>query len=327
GGGAPRERAAMRASGAMRRGAIGRALTCAGVLIALPNAAGATERLAICLEAPERQAIAAAALDRLVGTAQVELVAPPCPAPGDELHVGRFFAAGRRVRFRLDGDTRTRIEREVPWLDGDEVPLLALQRAGKLGPFSVMVEALLAERRLAVAWAAALAGTVKDAPGAGGDGRDEAGGARSGGDETPRGAGGLRRAGASGAAAAGQRGGGRVSAGASRRSDAGAGSAASDAGRISAETSADPSRASGAPVETTVDLAGAPGVSAESSLGRSEAAGVSAETSTDPSGVPGVSAETSLGPSGAAGISAETSTDPSGASDISPETSFGRSGA
>src|SRR5690606_37216449 len=130
---------------------------------------------------------------------------------------------------------RPRLERAVPWLDGAGTPLSSLHRAGRLSQFSVIVEALLAERRLTRAWMDALAQAA--------DGPAPAG-AAAGVETRSAGPGGSTGAARSAVAGGRQAAGGRGAAGGSE-SPVGAASAGS--GDVAAATLATgPGRAAGA---------------------------------------------------------------------------------
>ncbi|WP_373047583.1 hypothetical protein [Vulgatibacter sp.] len=116
---------------------------------ALPLAASAAaQSLVIC--APGG---AGDGLERWLSTVQVEVVEGACPASNAGGYVGRFEPRGGGVQFRLLGPDGVALERAVPWLATVEAPLAQLERSGRLNEFSVLVEALLAEHRLAAAWA------------------------------------------------------------------------------------------------------------------------------------------------------------------------------
>lgn len=129
----------------MRRWAIALAL------VGMPLGAAAVEtRLPICVASPSTEREAAVDLDRWVATAAVEVRATPCRLRG---YSGSFVERGGQVLFVLATPDGGRLERGVPWLRSARAPLSELAAAGRLSEFSVLVEALLAEDRLASAWA------------------------------------------------------------------------------------------------------------------------------------------------------------------------------
>ncbi|HEY3452339.1 MAG TPA: hypothetical protein VGK67_38700 [Myxococcales bacterium] len=109
--------------------------------------AGEGETLALCEEPGSEEREAAVILSRWMRSARVEV--RKC-APGSLPPRRLAFVPGPdgSVVVRLETATARR-EREVPWLERSDAALSRLRTKGALARFSVIVEALLAEDRLA----------------------------------------------------------------------------------------------------------------------------------------------------------------------------------
>jgi hypothetical protein len=121
------------------------------VLLGAATAVPAAWAGALCIEDTQLDPELGRALDRLVATAEVTVRAPGgCKADGARL-IGRF--SGREpVLFTLhtaQADHAEKFARAVPWLTRPDAALVRLRAQGRLSAFSVLVDALLAEQRIA----------------------------------------------------------------------------------------------------------------------------------------------------------------------------------
>jgi hypothetical protein len=125
------------------------------VVVVAVLAAPAARADGLCIEDTQVEPDLGPALDRLVATAQVEVRSPGgCQAEGAGL-VGRF---SRRdpVLFTLHTRAGDKFSRAVPWLTRPDAALVRLRAQGRMSAFSVLVEGLLAEQRIAAGQAARL---------------------------------------------------------------------------------------------------------------------------------------------------------------------------
>ncbi|WP_428263066.1 hypothetical protein [Haliangium sp.] len=101
---------------------------------------------ALCIEDEQAEPVLGRMLDRLVDSASVSVAA--IGACRTSL-VGRFSGIDP-VRFTVEDEGGEGLGRAVPWLTRPDAPLARLHTQGRLSAFSVLVEALLAERRMTV---------------------------------------------------------------------------------------------------------------------------------------------------------------------------------
>ncbi|AKU92876.1 hypothetical protein [Vulgatibacter incomptus] len=131
---------------------------CLGALLllalAIPLAAigaGPRSDVIICVDDPLASAGAAAQLDRWMSTANVRAIGPDCSgATSPTTYLGHFENRGPSLAFRLRSPGGLVLERRVPWIAGPERALSRLELAGRLSEFSLLLESLLAEDRVAL---------------------------------------------------------------------------------------------------------------------------------------------------------------------------------
>ncbi|HEY0838621.1 MAG TPA: hypothetical protein VGD74_00405, partial [Vulgatibacter sp.] len=104
--------------------------------------------LEICTTDPVGSTGAALHLSRLMATATVVAIPPPCEGPAARSYLARFEARAGEVWVVLIGPAGGRLERRIPWLDDADRPLIRLESAGRLPDLSLLLESLLAEDRL-----------------------------------------------------------------------------------------------------------------------------------------------------------------------------------